>query len=74
MKDDLKWLSNWLLNGGPTDLLVAWVTLGLLLLSVTDDVHRIPNWIVVGWIIVVLGWVYYRIFHTAQNYKKDKQE
>ena len=73
MKDDLKWLAKWWLNGGPTDILAFWVTVGLFLIYIKNEAHRIPVWIIAAWTIAVAGWVYYRMFSTLPG-KKDEEE
>lgn len=57
----------WWVNGGPTDILAFWTTVGLIWLCLDGEAERIPTWVLFGWAAVVALWIFYRIVSHADK-------
>lgn len=75
-KAKVRWFVDWWVNQGPTDILAIWITICLGLLYAYDDVGNVPDWTVIGWGIILMGWIYYRlstIIDTMYSKQKGKK-
>lgn len=75
MKCRLRAVINWWLEGGTADIIAFYITACMILMYFLDEIDQVPAWAIISWILILLGWVYYRLNNLVDRLcRKTKGE
>lgn len=74
MKCRARIIFRWWLEGGVADIMAFWVTACMVLMYLLDEIDQVPEWSIISWTLILLGWVYYRLNNLVDRLCRKPKE